>query len=252
LNVLLAQMVLVQMVGNNVGNSLSSILEILVNGAVVGDAHPDDGQGNNQGTGEKNPVGDELIHEADLAGVKRPHDGGTSRLNALVQSDVVGSTATRVGKCTHIPIDSALPEAVIHAIEDVKEHGANVARSGPVISGGVSTGIGSLESIATTVDDEGNSEEEAPSDLGADTTTEVGEIKTPAHNSGTEDLGEVVKTAVESLGTSVEVGAIDCVLLVDIEPVGREDHGKEENDPGIASNGFVEVGSYCPSWELRS
>lgn len=88
----------------------------------------------------------------------------------------------------NLPVDGALPEAVVHAIEDVEEHRSGVARCGPVIRRCISAGILSLESVATAVDYKGYREEETPSDLSTETPTEELDIKTPAHERGTENL----------------------------------------------------------------
>jgi hypothetical protein len=87
---------------------LISALEILLNGDMVLNLEPDYGGSAEEGEEEEAPVGGEFGHEGDPAAVERPHDGGAGRLDALVETDVVGGAATGVGESTHVPVSKSV------------------------------------------------------------------------------------------------------------------------------------------------
>jgi hypothetical protein len=41
------------------------------------------------------------------------------------------------------------------------------------------------------------------------------------------------------------MSTIDGILLVNVEPVGRPEHGEEENHEGFKSDGFVESNQFA-------
>jgi hypothetical protein len=57
-------------------------------------------------------------------------------------------------------------------------------------------------------------------------------------DNGTDDLGEVVEKVVQGLGAGIKMGTVDAVLLVGSEPVGAPEHGEQENDRGLVSQGL--------------
>ena len=77
--------------------------QILLDGDVDLDIIEDDRGSDEQGEGEQSPVAGILSEEGDLLAIERPHDGGTGRLDALVEADVVGRATARVGESTHEP-----------------------------------------------------------------------------------------------------------------------------------------------------
>jgi hypothetical protein len=137
----------------HVGQGLVSADQIFLDGHVVLDLEEDDRGGDyereakqGEGAGVFGKVGDSFA-------VERPDDGGTGRLNAFVETDVVGRAATGVGERTHepgerwngfvkrgrggegrgdLPVDAGLPESIVQAVEEVEEHWPHVAGGGPV------------------------------------------------------------------------------------------------------------------------
>ena len=77
---------LIRRTGNDILNRLVAELEILLDGDTVLDAHEDDGGGDEEGGGEAAPGGAEDCVEGLFDAVKTPEDGGTSRLDALVEA----------------------------------------------------------------------------------------------------------------------------------------------------------------------
>lgn len=55
-------------------------------------------------------------------------------------------------------------------------------------------------------------------------------VECNAAKKGSNDLGQPVEHAVHGLGTGREKGSIDTILLIGVEPVGREEHGEQCND----------------------
>lgn len=88
----------------NVCECLVGVGKILLNCDGILDLKEDDWSGAKEGEEEETPVGGEFSRVGDFAGVERPHDSGTGRLNTLVETDIVGRTTTRVGESTHVPI----------------------------------------------------------------------------------------------------------------------------------------------------
>ena len=89
----------------NIGQSLISTLEIVLSAHVVANLEEDDRSSNDKRNGEKSPVADELRSVGDLACIKVVDDCGTDGLNALVETDIVGRSSTRVGQGAHKPGD---------------------------------------------------------------------------------------------------------------------------------------------------
>ena len=121
----------------------------------------------------------------DLDAVKAPEDGGAGRLDALVKTGHVGSLAARVGHGTHVPVDASLPDGVVETVEDVKEHGADIAAVRPVhrdcevliAGGGGAVHLLHLVLVAATPDDEGEGKENAEGDLAANGAAELREVE---------------------------------------------------------------------------
>lgn len=78
--------------------------EILLDGHVVLDLGEDEGGSDDEGDAEQGPVADELGAVGEVAGVEVVDDGGSDGLDALVETDVVGRTTTRVGERAHEPV----------------------------------------------------------------------------------------------------------------------------------------------------
>jgi hypothetical protein len=219
---------------------------------VVLDSHEDNRGSTDNGDGEKSPVADELSLERRLPRVQSPHDSRASGLNALVETNVVCRATTRVGERAHEPVDTALPCGVVEAVEDVQEHGTDELLSAifevnwDVVCGladGI-TGVEFLVSISTTPCGHGEDEKKSQCTLSTDRSTEITRIETPAEDDGADDLSTPVQDVVESTSADVEDGAVDGVLLVWVEPVRRPEHGEEENDQRLVSEGFPETNEF--------
>lgn len=141
-----------------------------------------------------------------------------------------------------------MPDGIVESVKEVKEHGADVARVSPIprlevgsFDIDISTGIFLLPSVATAVDGEGEGKENGHHSLGTDSTADGFEIKEGSNDGGGHDLSEPVKEVVQGTSAGVEVGGIDGVLLVSVEPVGREEHGEEQENEGLRHEGGVET-----------
>lgn len=135
-----------------------------------------------------------------------------------------------------IPVNAALPKRIIHAVEEVQEHRTDKARGSPIptlpaiVRVHISPGIVLLPGIAATPDSHGNEEEPDKGGLGTDGAAEVGKIKERTQDHRADNLSEPVQETVQGPRASVEVGRINRVLLISIEPIGRPEHGEQEND----------------------
>ena len=146
----------------------------------------------------------------------------------------------------NVPVDGGLPESIIEAVEEVEEHGADVAVISPVGRDEVetsdgSTGVGLLVSVATSPDDHGEDEEGNPRNLGSKGTANSIHIEEITQDGSGDDLGKVVQKTVKGLGAGGEVEAVDAVLLVGVEPVGRPEHGEQEDDEGLEADGLPQA-----------
>jgi hypothetical protein len=84
-------------------DGLVDVLQIVDDLHMVLDLEPDDRRGDEQGAAQKTPVAGEFGHEFGLLRIPGPHNGGAGRLDALVETDVVGRTTTRVAERAHEP-----------------------------------------------------------------------------------------------------------------------------------------------------
>lgn len=150
-----------------------------------------------------------------------------------------------------LPVDEALPDGVVHAVEEVQEHGSNVAGSRPVcrgklagLDGGrvdVLAGVPNLPGIATAPDSHGQHKDDHDGNAGASGTADTFTIQQGTNQDCCHDLRKPVQEVVEGLGASVEVSAVDTVHLVGVEPVGRPEHGEEQDNPRFGANGLPQA-----------
>lgn len=244
-------------------DSLISTSKIVLHVNVILDLEEHNRGSDEKRDAQKDPVADELLLIRQLVGIKTPHNRGACRLNSLVKADIVGRAATGVGESTHvpggmlvcgsktvrrdglwaqrgggvgnIPVDSGLPDSIVETVEEVEEHGADETRVSPVLglpvgSAGILSRVLLLKGIAAAPDDEGESEEDTPGQLGTDGTAEQGDIQEETPDTSGDDLCKIVEETVEGVGAGAEEGAVDGVLLVRGEPVRGEEHGEEEDD----------------------
>ena len=136
-----------------------------------------------------------------------------------------------------------MPGGIVESVEEVQEHGADVVLTiGEVEDVGVGgTGVGLLEGVAAAPDGEGQDEQDTPGDLGTERAADAADVEQDTPDGGGDDLGEPVEQAVEGAATDAEAGAVDGVLLVDVEPVGDEEHGEEQQDVGLEAQGLVQA-----------
>ena len=138
-----------------------------------------------------------------------------------------------------LPIHARLPCGVIEAVRDVQEHRSNIAIPCPVtfeviVFGIVLASVLPLENIAAAPDRKGEHKHDNPSSLCSGRPPDIGEIESKAEDESSKHLSQPVQRAVESASTRVEAREIDVVDLVGVEPIGGEEHGKEEYDVWIA------------------
>lgn len=140
-----------------------------------------------------------------------------------------------------VPVDTGLPESVIEAVEEVQEHGADVAGGGPVdwLHGqGRGTSETLLKGISTSPDGQGNDQEHEPSNLGSETTADARGVKGVTQDCSSDNLCQVVQETVESPGAGGEAGKVDIVRLVCVEPIGGKKHREEEDNKGLEFDRF--------------
>lgn len=109
-----------------------------------------------------------------------------------------------------------------------------------VFLGGV-TGILLLESITTTPDTHGDDKENEPVEFGSRGPRKKFQIQKLTKDKSANHLHEPIEQTVERPGTNVEVGAIDTVEVVSIEPVTRQKHGKEQDDVVVGAKSLIET-----------
>lgn len=139
-----------------------------------------------------------------------------------------------------------MPEGIVESVKDVQEHGTDVSGSRPVGWDEIGrfdrgTSVCPRKGVATAPDNHGHHEEEAQCESSAHRAPEIRAIETISHEQRTGDLSEIVQERVEGLGAGVEVSAVDGVLLVCVEPVGRPEHGEQENDVWLEFDRFPET-----------
>ena len=155
------------------------------------------------------------------------------------------------------PVYARLPCGVIKAVEDVQEHRSNIAIRGPIIlkvilRSGIRTRVLPLEHIPSAPDRKGDDEHNDPGDLRPYRAPNVRKVQREAEDEGAKDLRQPVKRTVQGASACVEPHQIDVVELVRVEPIGREEHGEEEDDVGIAAEGFPETENLrLPGWMLH-
>jgi len=88
-------------------------------------------------------------------------------------------------------------------------------------------GEASLEGIPTTPDGHCHEEEDHKSHLGPDSPPESLEVKSIAKDVGADNLSSPIKGVVQGSSSDIELGKVDIVKLVGIEPVAGQEHGEE-------------------------
>lgn len=138
-----------------------------------------------------------------------------------------------------IPVDGGLPCSVVCAVEHVQEHKPDVARIIPIHGNPIRIGfgfgfgefrvdsrtsVGLFKVVPTAPDDHREDEKNGEGDLCSNGATHALDIETVAPYRCSDDLGEPIQHAVQRPGAGVEVGSVYGVKLVDVEPVGGEEH----------------------------
>lgn len=134
-----------------------------------------------------------------------------------------------------------MPDGIVESVKEVKEHRAEIARVSPIprheVASNTCTRVFLLPGVATAVDCKGEDKENGHHDLGTDTAADAFQIKKGANNGGGHNLSKPVEEVVQGASADVEVGGVDGVLLVGVEPVGREEHGEEQENEGLRGDG---------------
>lgn len=124
----------------------------------------------------------------------------------------------------------------------------------PVLKAGC-LGVDRLASIillpgpAATPDNHCQDEENGPSGAGTRCPTEVAYIEERSDDTRSHDLSEPVQEGIQGASAGVEVGDVDCVSLVCVEPVGRPEHGEQKDDIRFVLEGVPESPQLSfPGW----
>ena len=186
-------------------------------------------------------------------------------MDTLVETSKVGELAAVVGDCAHVPVDAGLPDGIVHPVEDVEEHGANIGAVRPIDRWVVvlerlgvetcldlRTRVTLLESPAAAPDHEGEDKQDGPDTFGTGGSPEVREIQHEAKDTSAEHLRSPVQNTIQRPGADVELGGVDFVELVGVEPVRGEEHREEEDDVWIGEEGLPQAEQLAlPCWILH-
>lgn len=189
-----------------------------------------------------------------------PSDGSTSRLDALVETSIVGQLTTVVAERAHVPTElvsaqfqklpgkgyvpvrAGLVGSIVEAVKHVQEHGSDIARVGEAhLRLRIVTFVLPLPSIATTPNGEGQHKQQDPVELGTHGTREPLQIQQQAKGVGADHLAKPVQQAVQRASGNIKVEAIDSIELVDGEPVTGQKHGEEEDDEVVRLQRLVKT-----------
>lgn len=94
--------------GQDILQRLVRVLQVFFHADVVLDAQENDRRSDDQSTAEETPVAGEFGHVGQLVAVQAPHDCGTGRLDALVETHIVGRLPTRVAESAHEPVSVSI------------------------------------------------------------------------------------------------------------------------------------------------
>ncbi len=99
--------------------------------------------------------------------------------------------------------------------------------------GSVLASVSQLENIPSAPDGEGEDKHNSPSYLCSSSPPDIREVQCKAEDESSKHLSQPVKRTVKCASTRVELHEIDIVELVCVEPIGGEEHRKEEYYVGI-------------------
>ena len=161
--------------------------------------------------------------------------------------DVVGCRERDWGKRGNGEKGESRERTIIKSIEHVQEHRTYIPPRRPILPRSIlrrrlRPGILFLEGVPAAPDGEGQDEENDPQDLCFDGAAlhDARAVEGIAECESAHDLTEPVEHAVEGAGANVEAGGIDVVELVLVEPVAADEHGEEQQDPGVGAEDFEE------------
>lgn len=193
------------------------------------------GKNNQQCPHTQTPVHCKLCHATLLERIDSPSKRSTSRLEGLVGTNEDGSTGRAVRLGSDQPVAEALPQCVVHSVEDVQEDGTR---------GNLGIGVVEvllvavcktvirplLERIASAPSHHTRDDEDSPSDACPRLALEPGHIEDEANDETTQHLSHPVESTVQRPAPDVERVAVDVVLLVGVEDVGAEKEGQHTQD----------------------
>jgi hypothetical protein len=159
----------------------------------------------------------------------------------------------------YIPVDARLPCSVGEAIEHVQNKRATEPRVGPVLLRveelcrdtvdtcprleclGPPASVSRLEFVTASPNNHDQSEQRGPCNLGTHRTAHTLEIESKAKDVRPDNLHGIVNHAVESSRSRVEVSTVDFGEVVRVEPVGRQEHGKQGQDVRVGEKRLPET-----------
>lgn len=101
-----------------------------------------------------------------------------------------------------------------------------------VIRGDSGTSVARLPGVTTAPDCHGVGKQDAEADPGTDAAAEHLDVQQRADHRRSDDLGKPVEEIIQGSGADGEVGLVDAIHLIGVEPVGGPEHGEEEDDVG--------------------
>lgn len=158
------------------------------------------------------------------------------------RSLVVRMGLTRTSLRTHQVIRKALPDAVEDAGKDVQEAECRISAILEIHTGRqVRTSVSALFRIRPAPDGPNEQEGDGPTCPSAGSPAEPRIIEHETDGETADHLGEPVEQVVECAGADGEEDRVEILELPGVEPVAGQEHGEEEEYPGVGAQEAVET-----------
>ena len=146
-----------------------------------------------------------------------------------------------------LPVNRGLPRRIVEAVEHVQKHRAQIATTPPiqplivVRRRYLPRHLLALPRPTAAPDNHRDSEQDGQTRLGPHAAANRMQIQRMPEHKRPDNLADPVQRVIQGARAHVEVRRVDGVELVRVEPVRGEEHGEEEDDVGVGSDGLVEA-----------
>ena len=139
---------------------------------------------------------------------------------------------------------------IIEAIKHIQEHRPHVPAARPVqfrrrLRRRIRPRITLLPRIPASPNDHRNNQQHAPNHPRPHAPPQALDIQPIAKDIGSDNLARPIEDAIERPSPDVELRVIETVKLVRGEPVARQEHWKEADDPDIGLQHFDEAEEFA-------